>query len=183
VPRSLAAALVLVLALSACYRDASNLSASGEGLPQVAVEFPETSAPGSVHTAALEIVNPGPGDIERLAVSFALVGAPAAQGLPVTLVGAAGGGRRDTVLGVSPRPMSVSPDGVVYRFEGLAEGESVTIEFELRVPDTPGVAANSVIVSDDSDPSRARGARLETTVEQRGTASAGPAEDAAMRVA
>ena len=173
--RSLAVVLVLGLVLTACYRDVSNLSATGEGLPQVAVHFPETSAPGSVHTAALEVANPGPGDIDRLAVSFALVGAPAAEGLPSTLVGAAGGGRRDTVLGVSPRPMSVSPDGAVYRFGGLAEGESVTIEFELRVPRIPGVAANSVIVSDDSDPSRARGARLETTVS--GAASAGPQEE------
>ena len=156
--------LVAGLALGACYRDVSNLSSSGKGLPEVAIEFPESTSPGSVHTAALQVANPGPGDIERLAVAFALVGAPAAEGLPSSLIRAAGGGRRDSVLGVSPDPTSVSPDGAVYRFEGLNEGESVTIEFELRVPRASGVAANSVVVSDDSDPSRARGARLETRI-------------------
>src|SRR5918999_5708852 len=168
------AALLSILALGSCYRDSSNLSPWGEGLPQVAVEFPAMSAPGSVHTAALEVANPGPGDIGRLAVSFALVGAPAAEGLPATLIGAAGGGRAQSVLAVSPRPMSVSPDGAVYRFGGLEEGESLTIEFELRVPRTPGVAANSVVVSDDSDPARARGARLETTVRDRRAGRARP---------
>jgi hypothetical protein len=158
------AGLLAALALGSCYRDVSNLTPSGEGLPQVAVEFPATSSPGSVHTAAVEVANPGPGDIERLAVSFALVGAPAVEGLPKTLIGAAGGERANSVLEVSPRPESVSPDGAVYRFDGLAEGESVTIEFELRVPRTPGPAANSVVVADESDPARARGARLETTV-------------------
>jgi hypothetical protein len=157
---------LVALAVPACYRDASSLAPSGKGLPQVVVDFPATSNPGSVHTARLEVTNPGPGDIGRLAVSFALVGAPAAQGLPTPVVAAARRGRRTSVLAVSPRPTSVGSNGVVYRFAALPEGEVATIAFRLRVPRAEGQAANSVTVYDELDPSRARGVRLETTVKR-----------------
>jgi hypothetical protein len=160
-------ALALVaLVVPACYGDAANLSPSGKGLPQVVVDFPATSDPGSVHTARLGVTNPGPGDIERLAVSFALVGAPAAEGLPTPVVDATRRGRSAGVLAVSPRPTSVSSNGSVYRFSALPEGEALTIEFRLRVPRVAGGAANSVTVYDEVDPSRARGVRLETTVKR-----------------
>jgi hypothetical protein len=154
---------VAVLAPAGCWRGASDLSPSGKGEPELGIEFPASAAPGSVHTARLRVTNPGPGDISRVAVSFALVGAPAAQGLPAPVVDA---GRPRAVVSVSPRPTSVSPDGVVYRFGALPEGGSMTIEFGLRVPRRRGLAANSVTVYDDVDPSRARGVRLETTVEE-----------------
>jgi hypothetical protein len=155
-------ALILTLPL-ACLGDEASLSASGRGLPQVTLEFPETSAAGSVETATLTITNPGPGDVSRLAVAFALVGAPATEGLPTPLVDATGPGPPAAVLEVRPRPASASDDGV-YRFTGLREGGSVTIAFALRIPRRAGVAANSVVVYDDVDPERARGLRLETTV-------------------
>jgi hypothetical protein len=156
------AALVLI-ALGGCYRGAAELSASGKGLPQVSVEFPHRTAPGSVHTSMISVTNPGPGDIERVTVAFARVGAPASEGLPRPIVGGSRGS--GGVVSVMPRPSSVSPDGVVYRFGPLQEGGSESFEFRLEVPSTSGVAANSVTVYDDVDPDRARGARLETTVE------------------
>ena len=68
------------------------------------------------------------------------------------------------VIAVTPRPSSVSSDGAVYRFTPLPEGDSLTIEFSLRVPRRRGLAANSVTVYDDVDPTRASGARLATHV-------------------
>jgi len=158
-------ALVALTATSACFSARSELSASGRGLPQPTVAFPERAAPGTVHSARLEVRNPGPGDITTLVVAFALVGAPAAEGLPTPLVGP---GRKGRVLKVTPAPSSVSADGSVYRFGSLAEGETTTVTFTLRVPRRPGLAANSVTVYDDTDPSRARGVRLETLVEVEG---------------
>jgi hypothetical protein len=58
----------------------------------------------------------------------------------------------------------VSQDGDVYRFGPLAEGKSVTISFTLKVPETPGVVANAMVVYDGAHPDRARGVRLETVV-------------------
>jgi hypothetical protein len=153
----------LALALPGCFRGGAELSPSGKGLPQVTVAFPNHTAPGSIHRARLQVRNPGPGAIARVVVSFALVGAPAAEGLPTPLVDASGRGGR-SVMEVSPRPTSVSPDGVVYRFDELPEGGSLAIDFRLRVPRRPGAAANSVTVYDDVDPTRARGVLLKTQV-------------------
>jgi hypothetical protein len=158
------AAAALVLA-PACFRGAAELSESGRGLPQVTVEFPVSVDPGSTHVSVLRVRNPGPGDISRVAVAFARVGAPAAQGLPNPIVDPGKGPDSGEVVSVTPEPSSVSPDGVVFRFEALPEGESMTVEFRLRVPLQAGVAANSVTVYDDAEPGRAGGARLETTVE------------------
>jgi hypothetical protein len=158
------ALLVALGALGACYRGGAELTPSGEGLPQVSADFPAEAAPGSVHSAPVRVANPGPGDIERLAVAFARVGAPAAEGLPHPLVDPGTSPESGIVVGVEPRPQSVSADRVVYRFGPLAEGDSVLIRFRLRVPRRPGIAATSVTAYDDVDPARARGVRLETTV-------------------
>jgi hypothetical protein len=155
----------VTLLLPACFRGGSELSESGKGLPVVGVRFPPETEPGSVHTSRLSVRNPGPGDISSLAVAFALVGAPASQGLPNPLVDPGRGPDSGTVVAVSPEPTARAPD-VLYRFGPLPEGEAITISFELEVPVETGPAASSVTVYDDVDPGRARGVRLETTVER-----------------
>jgi hypothetical protein len=157
-------AAAAVTGLAAC-SGGVELAPSGKGLPVVTVDFTAAAEPGSVHTSTVHVTNPGPGDISRLAVSFALVGAPSSEGLPHPIVGPGRDRSTGDVVTVQPRPLSLSADGAVYRFDGLAEGGSVTLRFRLRVPEQPGIAANSVTVYDDADPSRARGARLETRVE------------------
>ena len=152
-----------LLAAPACLAGFTELSESGKGLPQVTVEFPDEADPGSVHRAALDVANPGPGDMASVVVTFARVGAPAVEGLPNPIVDPGRGPDSGTVVSVEPRPTAASPD-VMYRFGPLAEGRSTTITFDLEVPRLPGPAANSVTVSDGDDPGRARGVRLETLV-------------------
>ena len=156
---------VSLLATPACFSSSAELSESGKGLPEVTVEFPAETRPGSSHPAALEVTNPGPGDISSVVVTFARVGAPAAEGLPNPIVDPGRGPDSGTVAAVDPPPSASSRD-VMYRFGPLAEGDSATITFELEVPRTPGPAANSVTVYDAADPGRARGVRLETMVER-----------------
>jgi hypothetical protein len=63
-------------------------------------------------------------------------------------------------------PAGISQDGVLYTFEGLDEGESGTFIFDVKVPEQPGTAANSVQVYDGQELERASGVRVETTVER-----------------
>ena len=152
------------LLLSACAAG-PELSPSGEGLPRVSITFPGVSEPGSVQEAVLNVLNPGPGDLDRISVTFVRVG-PSAPGepLPLPIVDAAAGMGNSAVVAVEPEPRSVSDDGVVYVFDGIEEGGSLRITFRLRVPEQEGVAANSVTVSDATDLERAAGVRLETLV-------------------
>jgi hypothetical protein len=93
------------------------------------------------------------------------VGQPSVQGgIPPAIVPLGAAGENEVVLEIRPEPIAVSADGIVYIFEGLGEGEAKTIEFEIRVPEDPGSAANAVIVSDAQDVERARGTRMETTI-------------------
>ncbi|MBA3430224.1 MAG: hypothetical protein H0U16_01930, partial [Actinobacteria bacterium] len=116
--------------------------------------------------AVLTIENPGPGDIDTVAVAFATIApSPGTREFPVPIVGIGSDGTNPAVVEVSPEPRATSDDGVVYTFEGLAEGGSTSITFTLQMPVRPGVAANSVQVYDGRDIARARGIRLQTTVE------------------
>ncbi|MGH2729764.1 MAG: hypothetical protein ACRDJI_04065 [Actinomycetota bacterium] len=151
--------MAAALLLGACYGSDTNLTESGKGRPEVAVEFPASVEPGSTQTAFLDITNPGPGDIDRLLVTFSLRG-----GVDNPIVGVGAKGENPNVVGIQPAPLKVSPDGIIYHFEGIEEGESTVIEFELTVPMTPGVVGNSVIVSDAQELDRARGVLLRTTV-------------------
>jgi hypothetical protein len=87
--------------------------------------------------------------------------------MPLPLVGIAMEGEESpSVLEVEPEPEGIGQGGVVYRFDGLAEGDSVVIRFTLKAPVVPGTAASSVQVYDGADVSRARGVRLQTSVER-----------------
>lgn len=157
------------LLLAACAAGDQGLSPSGEGLPRVSITFPGVAEPGSVQEAVLNVLNPGPGDLERISVTFVRVG-PSAPGepLPQPIVDAVAGRGNSAVVSVEPEPRSVSDDGVVYVFDGIPEGGSLRITFRLRVPVREGIAANSVTVSDATDLERAAGVRLETLVESGG---------------
>jgi hypothetical protein len=160
------AILAAAVLLGAC-TDTSGQTASGLGLPQVSVDFPATSAPGSTHVARLHVTDPGPGNMSSVVVAFSRTGpSPGASALPPPIVDVGFAGSNAAISAIHPRPVAVSPDGVVYRFRGLAVGKSTTISFTLKVPRTPGVVANAMVVYDGGHTDRARGVRLQTVVGQ-----------------
>lgn len=158
----LALAVVLGLALFIGNR---GVPEGEEGRPQIAVVFPETSAPGSLQTATFTITNPGPERMESVFLAFARVGpAQGGEPLPFPIVDPGAKGENPSIVSITPEPDASSNDAVVFRFAGLDEGESMTIEFELLVPETSGPAANSVSVYPGEYPDRAKGVRLDTEV-------------------
>ncbi|HEX2296812.1 MAG TPA: hypothetical protein VHN37_16085 [Actinomycetota bacterium] len=158
------AALALVL-LAGCFGPNPNVTESGKGKPLLSVEFPDTAAPGSVETATMTVENPGPGDIRTLAIAFASVGVAGASGpLPADLVPLTTTSDNPAVVSITPEPQEVSADGVVYYFGPLPEGETTEIEFRIRVPESPGPAANSVTAYAGEETDRIRGLRLDTMV-------------------
>lgn len=172
--RSLLIAAALAFATAACFGSDANLTAKGLSRPVLDLTFPKQADPRSTQEAVLRITNPGPGDMATVLVSFSALGHPS---LPRAIVGTGSSGSNPAVVSVEPSPDAVSQDGVVYRFDGLAAGESTTVTFALRVPPHPGVAANSVIVYAGEDIARARGICLETIVgEYRGGSVCGPQE-------
>ena len=131
--------------------------------PILVVDFPETVEAGSVQQAVFEIENPGAEDIDRLWISFSLVGVAGGASLPEPLVGPVARGAEPSVVDVDPEPQTAA-QGVRFGFGPLDAGETTTIEFDIRVPETPGPAANAVLIYDGTEPQRARGVALETTV-------------------
>ena len=164
----LAAAALLALVLTSCLGPDPNLTESGQGKPQITVDFPGRVPAGSTQEATFTVTNPGPGAINVLAIAFARLGDPK---LPQPIVEVAPRGR-SAVLDIEPRPTAVSRDGVVYAFgpqQGeagpvLPVGESLEITFRLSMPVTPGPAGNSVQAYDGDEVERARGVRLETEI-------------------
>ncbi len=163
-----AAGAAIALLLTSCLGPDPNLTESGQGKPEITVEFPGRVPAGSTQQATFTVTNPGPGAINVLAIAFARLGDPK---LPQPIVDVAPRGER-AVLEIDPRPTAVSRDGVVYAFgppqgEGgpvLRVGESLEITFRLSMPVTPGPAGNSVQAYDGDEVDRARGVRLETEI-------------------
>ncbi len=160
-PRLLLAGLGCALALVACTGPDPNLTKTGAGKPQLAAEFPETAESGDVVTASLEISNPGPRDMDSIVVSFVRVGDP---NLPQPLVEPRKGRLQSGIEDIRPEPRGQSPADATYAFQGIPEGESLTLEFDLRIPEGPGTFGNSVQVYDGSEVDRAAGVRLEIEV-------------------
>lgn len=156
-PRALGA-ILLALVLTACTGPDANLTETGAGKPRLTAEFPEEAAPGDVVTAAIEISNPGPEGMDSIVVSFVRVGDPS---LPAPIVEPRKGRAQSGIEDIRPEPRGQSPADATYAFGGIAEGESVTIEFDLRLPDERGTVGNSVQVYDGSEVDRAAGIRLE----------------------
>jgi hypothetical protein len=163
--RAIAAAVAAVVLTVSCFGPDPEVTASGKGLPQLSIEFPQTSEPGSTHTATLTVENPGPQPMTSVVVAFLRVGPAQGGQLPEPIVDGAAKHKNPAILGIEPKPEAISQAAVVFTFDGLREGESTTIAFRLKVPGTLGEAANSVTVYDGSDPTRARGVRLQTTVQ------------------
>lgn len=158
----LLAATAIFLLLPSCF-----LFREGDDDPVLGVETPGTASPGEVVTAELTVENPGPEDMNRVVVSFATVGVAAASGsIPNELVPITTTSDNPVVESVEPAPTSVSDDGVVYVFGGLAANESATFTFEIRVPDAGGPAANSVSVYAGEDTERISGLLLQTVVRE-----------------
>ena len=157
----LALAALLALALFVANRD---LPADEAGRPEIAVEFAATAEPGSIQTATITVTNPGP-DIRTLFLSFARVG-PASGGreIPLPIVDAGSRHQNDAIVSIEPEPEATSIEGVVFAFGRLPSGESMTMTFDLRVPEEEGPAANSVTAYAGEEPERAKGVRLETQV-------------------
>lgn len=158
--RGTLAALAL-LVLVACTGPDPNLTATGAGKPELSVDFPESAGSGDVVTASIQITNTGPQDMDSIVVSFVRVGDPS---LPEPIVEPRKGRLQSGIEDIRPEPRGQSPADATYAFEGIPEGESVTLEFDLRMPQGPGTFGNSVQVYDGSEVDRAAGVRLEIEV-------------------
>ena len=160
------ACCVVLVAMTACFGPDPNVSDSGKGIPLPVIEFPGTVEPGAIEIATLEVTNPGPEEIQAVVVAFARLGfmAPGQTELPTPLIEPKVQGEPSAILGVEPEPVGTNENGLVFRFGPLAEGESMSIEFELQMPDDPGSFGNSIQVYAGEDVERARGVRLLTEV-------------------
>lgn len=155
---------VIILVLFVANRDVRRDDSPGD--PFITVDFPATAEAGSIQPATFTISNPGPGDMGSVVLSFARVG-PSQGGseLPFPIVDPGADKINPNIADVEPAPEAISPDAVLFRFPGLAEGDEITVTFELRIPDVTGEAANSVTAYAGEDPSRAKGVRLSTQVQ------------------
>ena len=159
-------ATFVLCALCACYGAGnSNVTTEGHGLPQMKIEFPSEAPAGTTQDLVVEVTNPGPGAMDSVFVAFTAVGVPG-SGVGLPIVSPARGSKNPAVAGIEPDAEDISDDGVVYRFPGLGVGDTTRITFFIVVPDTPGPASNSVQVYDGSEPDRAVGMQLSTTVQR-----------------
>lgn len=154
----LAVPLLSLLVTPACFGPDPDLTSAGKGKPEVEVTFPETVEIGDVVTATVTVSNPGPEAMKEVVVVFSRLGNPR---LPYPIVELVPGRGSVGVEGVDPEPPTPSADGITFRYPGLDEGESTTIEFRLKIPDHEGAVGNAVQVYDSADPERARGVPLE----------------------
>lgn len=160
--KALAAIAAGLLVLGGCSGPDPNLTGSGKGKPLVTAEFPDTAAPGDVVTAVIHVENPGPGDMEPIVVAFTRVGDPS---LPLPIVEPRRTLKDAGIEDIRPEPQGASPMDSTFTFPGVAEGDSTTIEFDLRVPDdAEGTMGNVIQVYDGAEIDRARGARLQLEV-------------------
>ena len=159
--RRLAALASLVLILGSCYGPDASLTESGKSKPELELQFPSTTTPGATEVAELTITNPGPQVMDSLVVAFSRLGDP---DLPAPVVDVAPPNGEGAVREVSPKPKGISPEGIIFTFDGLDADGSMTISVTLVMPAETGPAGNAILVYDGQDPERARGVRLETEV-------------------
>jgi hypothetical protein len=160
---TLALALV-ALSMGACFGPDPNVTGEGKARPEVEVSAPAEASSGDVVDVRLAIANPGPGAFDSIVVAFSRLGD---ADLPPPLVDVAPRRGPKPVASVDPKPNAVGQNGVVYTFDGLDEGDSMTITFEVTVPPVTEIGSsvgNAVVVYDGAEPNRARGVRLEIEV-------------------
>jgi hypothetical protein len=159
--RRIAIAVICLVVIGACTGPDPNLTETGAGKPRITIDIPETAPPGDVVTASIEISNPGPQDMDSIVVSFVRVGDPS---LPEPIVEPRKGRAESGIEDIRPEPAGESPPDATYAFGGVPEGESITLEFDLRMPDDVGSYGNSVQIYEGAEVDRAAGARLEIEV-------------------
>ena len=137
---------------------------AGELNPVVSARFPANVEAGALERATITVQNPSASDIENLFVSFSQLGTAGGADLPTPIVGGIADDGGSPVLSIDPKP-SASGGGVRFGFGELPAGEELEVEFELRMPEETGPAANSIVVYDGSVPDRAGGTKMETIVE------------------
>jgi hypothetical protein len=160
----LASSLALALLGAACFGPDPNQTEAGKSLPVLAVDFPEVAEPDSIETMTLSVENPGPGDFSSVLVAFSRVGVAEGESLPEPIVDVVPKGEPPAVVDIRPEPLTEADD-IRFRFPPLPQGDTIDIEFDLRVPTSGGVAANSVQVYDGGEPDRVRGVLLSTRVQ------------------
>ncbi len=156
--------VALALVAAACFGPDPNQTEEGESLPVLEIDFPDVSEAGSIQTLVLTVENPGPGGFSSVFVAFSRVGAAEGESLPEPIVDVVPRGEPSPVVAVRPEPVK-QVQGIRFRFPPLAEGETLDLEFDLRIPTRSGVAANSVQVYDGAKPDRVRGVLLSTRVQ------------------
>jgi hypothetical protein len=162
--RFLASCLGLVLLGAGCFGPDPNQTETGESLPVLAIDFPDVAEPDSVETMTLSIENPGPGDFSSVLVAFSRVGVAEGESLPEPIVDVVPKGELPAVVDIRPEPLTQADD-IRFRFPALPQGDTMDIEFDLRIPTRGGIAANSVQVYDGGEPDRVRGVLLSTRVQ------------------
>jgi hypothetical protein len=164
VHRLLIVSAVAALAAAACFGPDPNQTEEGESLPILDADFPDVAEAGSIQTLVLTVENPGPSEFSSVFVSFSRVGAAEGESLPEPIVDVVPKGEPSPVVDVRPEPVDRA-QGIRFRFPPLGEGETMEIEFDLRIPSRAGVVANSVQVYDGAKPDRIRGVLLSTRVQ------------------
>jgi hypothetical protein len=148
----------------ACFGPDPNQTETGKSLPVLEVDFPDVAEPDSIQTMTLSIENPGPGDFSSVLVAFSRVGVAEGESLPEPIVDVVPKGEPPAVVDIRPEPLTRADD-IRFRFPPLPQGDTMDIEFDLRIPTRGGVAANSVQVYDGGEPDRVRGVLLSTRVQ------------------
>ena len=166
VPRRLLPLLIVILVFGglAVTQLRTSEEGAGEQKPVVSVDFPATAEAGSIQTAVVNVQNPAASDIESLFVSFSALAVAGGEDFPTPIVGGALTGKDSAVIDVQPEPVAEG-EGVRFGFGPLEAGETTTIRFELRMPETTGPAANSIAVYDGTIPERSSGDSIEVTLE------------------
>ena len=162
--RALVVAVCLMLVGGGCVGRDPNVTETGKSKPLVAIRFPAEVEAGSSQVLEIDVENPGPVDMDGIVVAFSFVGPVASGELPLPVIPVGSGGENPAIESVEPEPQAVSQDGVVFVFDALPEGETITIAFTVKIGDARGVASNAVTVYAGDDVERASGGRLQTKV-------------------
>ena len=142
----------LALLLAACFGPDPSLTEGGLAKPQLTVDLPAEAAAGSSEQLVVEIDNPGPGDMSAFTVAFANVAVGGTAGSVQPLLRPAPPPKQlgdeqpvsPSIGAIEPDPLTVGEGGLVFGFGPLPEEKSVSVSFEIVLPDDPGTYANSV---------------------------------------
>ena len=167
-----ALACLAVASLAACFGRSSDLTEDGLGKPFVTVDFPAEATAGSTEELVVEIDNPGPGDMNSFTVAFANVAVGGTEDSVQPLLQLAAPPEQlgdeqpisSSITSIEPEPLTVGQGGQVFGFGPLPEEETVSVSFEVVVPETGGTYANSMQVYDSQVLDRIDAVKLQVEV-------------------